>query len=118
MDDQAYIFSFPPMAGLSHSLMDNESIRSSIRYGINGLLQIDQPSDWPNGYAMIQRDNHRFPSLSVHDPFHANSFSNHDLFPPLSKIKKAVREIFPRLKIKRPRVISIYPRPPLAQSNF
>src|SRR3972149_7278196 len=93
MDDQACIFSFSPMAGLSHSLMDNESIRSSIRHGINGLLQMDQPSDWPNGHTMIQRNNDRLPRLSVHDPFHANPFSNHDLSPPLSKIKKAVRGI-------------------------
>jgi hypothetical protein len=118
MDDQAHILSFSPMASLRHSFMDNESIRPSFCHSIHGLLQMDQPGDWSDGHSMIQRDNDRLPRLSVHDPFHANPFSDHDLFPPLSKIKKAVRGIFPRLKIKRPWVISIYPRPSPAQSIF
>jgi hypothetical protein len=49
---------------------------------------MDQPGDWPNGHAMIQRDNDRLPRLSVHDPFHANPFSNHDLFLLCPKLKK------------------------------
>jgi len=47
MDDQAYILSFSPMAGLRNSLMDDKGICASIRHGVDGLVQIDQPETGP-----------------------------------------------------------------------
>jgi hypothetical protein len=73
--------------------MDHEGIRASVRHGVDGLLQIDQPGDRPDRHPMIHWDDHRLPGLPVHNPFHANPLPNHNLFLLSTKIKKAVRGI-------------------------
>src|SRR5512139_1280719 len=88
MEDQAYILSFSPMAGLRNALMDDKGICASIRHGVDGLLQIDQPGDRPDRHSVIHRDDHRLPGLTPHNSFHTNLLPDHNLFLLSSEIKK------------------------------